>query len=152
MAINESRLRQILREEARRVLREGTSMDGALEITGVAWDDIHNDPGTASQGGNIVLNFIFGEGESPLVNLADVEIYVTSYSSSEDDIIERITDRILDEIEGALGGEELPEGMRLPGQDDVRAALGGDLRMIMDELADSERRYQEGSDGDGWSY
>ena len=154
MALTESRLRRIIREEARRVLREGTSMDGALEITNVAWDDIHNDPDTATMGGNIVLNFIFGKGDEPLVNLADVEIYVTSYSSSEDDIVERITDRIIDEIEGAMTEQEaeLPEGMSLPTGDDVRAALGDDLEKIMDGLADSERRYQEGASGGGWDY
>jgi hypothetical protein len=158
MRISESRIRQIIRQEARRALREGTSTDGALEISNVAWDVVYNDPEMGSQQGNVVFNFKFGKGAdgAPIVEVENFEVSVVSFMTREKDLLESITERIVEKIQDNLIDDEredieLPAGIEA--EEWVRAALGPDLKKIMDSLEESERQYQQlagGGGGGGW--
>lgn len=126
MRINESRIRRIIREEARRVLREGT---GGLEVQGFEWDDLHNDGGARTQGGELTINFSAGD-------MTDMKAtkYITSYIMSEKGLLEDLTD----EINSTLEQNDLPS----VSIDDLRSVLGSKLGEIMRELEKSEDIYQ----------
>ena len=150
MRINESKIRQIIREEARRVLREGGDDEqkhkdriasfetgyefghddaeeelsgGALEISRAEWFDLYNDASSSSQGGEIEIDYSKGDGTR------SATITVSSYTESESYIVERISDELS------------------VSEDEARAALGSKLNDIMRELENSDRIYQQDA---GW--
>ena len=127
MRINESRIRRIIREESRRVLRE--SEGGGLKIDEFVWDDIHNDGGSRSQGGELTLKFSAGD----MSNMEAMK-YIGSYSMSERSLLEDLTDAINDTLEQ----NELPT----VSMDELKGALGSKLGEIMRELEQSDATYQ----------
>lgn len=140
MRITEGRIRQIIREEARRALRESDSgVD--FKIQEFEWDDLHNDGGARTQGGELTVMFSAGD-------MTDMKAtkYITSYVMSEKSLLEDLTY----EINSTLEQNELES----VDEETVKAALGDKLNQIMSELERSEKIYQddaaasEGGDGD----
>ena len=127
MSISEKKIRQIIREESRRVLRE--SEGGGLKIDEFVWDDIHNDGGSRSQGGELTLKFSAGD----MSNMEAMK-YIGSYSMSERSLLEDLTDAINDTLEQ----NELPT----VSMDELKGALGSKLGEIMRELEQSDATYQ----------
>ena len=130
-SISEGRIRQILKEEARRFLRENVDDEeeeeeeeagGPLEINRAEWFDLYNDAGAGTQGGEIEIDYSKGG------DVKSATVTINSYLESERHIIDRISDEL-----GASSEE-------------VREALGSKLHEIMQELENSERIYQQDAD------
>lgn len=101
MRITESRIRRIIREEARRVLREGDQQadsSGRLKVSKASW---YNDHGP--DGGNVTIAFEWESADGgEQVTSPELEIYFDSGPSDEASLIERITSDINGEIANKL--------------------------------------------------
>lgn len=142
MSINESVIRRIIREESFRFLNEGEGLAG-LKIIDFEWDDMHNDGGMRTQGGELTIMFYTEEMHKANIDNAEAKKYISSYLIPEDHLLEDLTT----EINNVL------EGMKLPTVDESEVrealggdALGGDLKKIMGMLRESEKIYQDAAD------
>jgi hypothetical protein len=109
MRINESTIRRIIREEARRVLREGDdeNQQSTLKISKVSWDAVHG-----PDGGNVLIAFEW-EGAQPVSSPdPELEIYISSAPFGRDQtrkiiaLIDTIKDGINNEIADQLGSDD----------------------------------------------
>jgi hypothetical protein len=118
MGINESTIRRIIREEARRVLREGDEQS-ALKISEVSWDAEHG-----PDGGNVLIAFEW-EGQHP-VSIPDLKVYIASepsgYSESKkiDALIEEITTEINTQIDDEVTEDQVYNAIEAAAKQDPK--------------------------------
>jgi hypothetical protein len=114
--ITESTIRRIIREEARKVLREGDEQS-ALKISKVSWDAEHG-----SDGGNVLIAFEW-EGQHP-VSIPDLEVYIASepfgYSESKkiDALIKEITTEINTKIDDEVTEDQVYDAIEAAAEQD----------------------------------
>ena len=116
MRITESRIRHIIREEARRALREGDEQS-VLKVSSATWYNEHG-----PDGGSVTIAFEWEPADGgEQVTSPELEIYFDSSPNEEARLIERITSAINGEIADKLGKDD-DETQRV-NQDQVEAAI-----------------------------
>ena len=116
MRISESRIRRIIREEARQLLREGDEQS-VLKVSEAYW---YNDYGP--DGGTVTISFEWEQADGD--EQATGDELVIDFSSSpgdEESLIETITSSINGEIADKLGKDDY-ETQRV-NEDQVKAAI-----------------------------
>lgn len=120
MRITESMLRRIIREEARRVLREDDQQaesSGDLKVSKASWYNEHG-----PDGGSVTISFEWESSDgSEQVTSPELEIYFDSSPNTEDGLIKRITSEINSEIADKLRKDDY-EAQRV-NEDQVGAAI-----------------------------
>lgn len=138
MRINESTIRRIIREEARRALREGDEQS-VLKVSEVSWDAIHG-----PDGGNVKIAFEW-EGQHP-VSIPDLEVYIDSepfgYSESKkiDSLIKAITEEINIKIDDEVTTDQVYDAIEAAAEQDPE---NQSIRTMLSHMAETFKPDEE---------
>lgn len=138
MRITESRIRRIIREEARRALREGDEQS-VLKVSKVSWDAIHG-----PDGGNVLVAFEW-EGQHP-VSIPDLEVYIASepfgYSESKkiNSLIKAITEEINIKIDDEVTTDQVYDAIEAAAEQDPE---NQSIRTMLSHMAETFKPDEE---------
>ena len=147
MRITESRIRRIIREEARRALREGDEQS-VLKVSEAYW---YNDYGP--DGGTVTISFEWEQADGDEQATGDeLVIDFNSSPGDEESLIKEITSKINSEIADKLGKDDY-ETQRV-NEDQVEAAINAAVKQnpksesITKMLSQMESNFSSDNSGD----
>jgi len=141
MSISRQRIRQIIKEELSRAIREGNPDDdedespssGDLVIKRADLEVEYNDAETGSQQANIEVKFTWMD--SP----GDASVLITSFTERSSYIV----DRIADEINYAINLMSDTEDQNFVNNLQVKMAMGKKLAQLINEMEQLQEEYDQ---------